>query len=63
MAEITINIPDPILAKIDKRAEQTNNTRDGIIIANLSLVFGGAIYDHTKWLKNIQDLEDKTKPW
>ena len=63
MAEITVNIPDPILAKIDKRAEQTNNTRDGIIIANLALTFGVANYDHTKWLKNIQEQEDKTKPW
>ena len=63
MAEITVNIPDPILAKIDKRADQTNNTRDGIIIANLALTFGVANYDHTKWLKNIQEQEDKTKPW
>ena len=63
MAEITVNIPDPILAKIDKRADQTNNTRDGIIIANLALTFGVANYDHTKWLKNIQDQEDKSKPW
>ena len=63
MAEITVNIPDPILAKIDRRAEQTNNTRDGIIIANLALTFGVANYDHTKWLKNLQDQDDKTQPW
>ncbi|MGH7885896.1 MAG: hypothetical protein ACRENO_09405 [Thermodesulfobacteriota bacterium] len=63
MAEVTLNIPDPILAKIDTRAKQTNNTRDGIIIANLGLVFGAAIYDDSKWLKNLQDEPDKTKPW
>ena len=63
MAEITINIPDPIHDKIKKRAEQVGNTDVGLIIANLGLVFGAAIYDHTKWLKNIQEEEDKTKPW
>ena len=63
MAEITINIPDPIHDKIKKRAEQVGNSDIGLIIANLGLVFGACIYDDSKWLKNLQDSPDKTKPW
>ena len=36
MAEITLNIPDPIHDKIKRRAEQTKNTDIGIIIATLA---------------------------
>ena len=63
MAEITINIPDPIHNKIKKRAEQVGNTDIGLIIANLALVFGACEYDDSKWLKNLQDKDDKTQPW
>ncbi len=63
MAEITINIPDPIHNKIKKRAEQTNNNEVGIIIANLALTFGTSDYDHTKWIKNLKGQDDASKPW
>ena len=63
MAEITINIPDPIHDKIKKRAEQVGNTDVGIIIANLALIFGVSIYDDSKWLKNLEGKEDKTVAW
>ena len=63
MAEITINIPDPIHDKIKKRAEQVGNTDVGLIIANLALVFGAAIYDESKWLKNLEGQDDKTVSW
>jgi hypothetical protein len=39
MAEITLNIPDPIHDKIKKRAEQTNNSDIGLIIATLAITF------------------------
>jgi len=63
MAEITINIPDAIHNKIKKRAEQVGNSDIGLIIANLGLIFGPCDYDDSKWLKNIQDPDDKSKPW
>ena len=63
MAEITINIPDPIHDKIKKRAEQVGNTDVGLIIANLALIFGVSIYDDSKWLKNLEGKEDKTVAW
>ena len=63
MAEITLNIPDPIHDKIKKRAEQTKNSDVGIIIATLALTFNAAIYDHTKWLQNLDGVDDKSKPW
>lgn len=63
MAEITINIPDPIHDKIKKRAEQVGNTDVALIIANLALIFGVSIYDDSKWLKNLQEKDDKTVAW
>ncbi len=63
MAEITINIPDPIHDKIKKRAEQTNNTDIGLIIANLAIIYGVSIYDDSKWIKNLKGQDDASKPW
>ncbi len=63
MAEITINIPDPIHNKIKKRAEQTNNNEIGVIIATLALTFGTSNYDDSKWIKNLKGLDDASKPW
>jgi len=63
MAEITINIPDPIHDKIKKRAEQTNNSDIGLIIANLAIIYGVSIYDDTKWIKNLKGLDDASTPW
>lgn len=63
MAEITINIPDPIHNKIKRRAEQTGNNEIGVIIANLALTFGVSSYDDTKWIKNLKGQDDASKPW
>ncbi len=63
MAEITINIPDPIHDKIKKRAAQTNNNEIGVIIANLALTFGVSDYDDSKWIKNLEGQDDLSKPW
>lgn len=63
MAEITLNIPDPIHDKIKKRAEQVGNTDVGLIIANLAIIFGVSIYDDSKWIKNLKGQDDMTKPW
>lgn len=63
MAEITLNIPDPIHNKIKKRAEQTNNTDIGLIIANLAIIYGVSNYDDSKWIKNLKDQDDMSKPW
>ena len=48
MAEITLNIPDPIHDKIKKRAEQTNNSDIGLIIATLAITFSVSNYDDSK---------------
>lgn len=53
MAEITLNIPDPIYALIEKRAKATGNPVQGIIIANLAIIFGPSQYDSSKWLKTL----------
>ena len=63
MAEITLNIPDPIHNKIKKRAEQTNNSDIGIIIATLALTYGASTYDDSKWIKNLKGQDDLSKPW
>lgn len=63
MAEITLNIPDPIHDKIKKRAEQTNNNEIGVIIATLALTFGASNYDDSKWIKNLKGQDDASKPW
>ncbi|MGI9559237.1 MAG: hypothetical protein ACR2NQ_06220 [Thermodesulfobacteriota bacterium] len=65
MAEITLNIPDPIYKVIEKRAKDTNNPNgpQGVIIANLALIFGAAQYKPEKWLKNQTDDQDMSQPW
>ncbi|RMF05164.1 MAG: hypothetical protein D6768_01660 [Chloroflexi bacterium] len=64
MAEVTVNIPDPIFNIIKKRAEDTGNTPEGIIIANLAIIFGPVRYDSSKWLKSFPpDAQDYTVPW
>lgn len=64
MAEITLNIPDPILNLIKKRAEQTGGAVEGLIIANLGIIFGPSRYDSSKWLKSLpKGAEDYTVDW
>ena len=63
MAEITLNIPDPIHDKIKKRAEQTNNNEIGVIIATLALTFGTSNYDDSKWIRNLKGQDDASVPW
>ncbi|QMU56170.1 MAG: hypothetical protein GKS04_03170 [Candidatus Mycalebacterium zealandia] len=65
MAEVTLNIPDPIYKTIEKRAKDTNNPNgpQGVIIANLALIFGAAQYTPEKWLKNQTSKDDMSQPW
>ncbi len=65
MAEVTLNIPDPIYKIIEKRAKDTNNPNgpQGVIIANLALIFGASQYQPEKWLKNQTNNEDMSQPW
>ncbi len=63
MAEITLNIPDPIHDKIKKRAEQTNNSDIGLIIATLAITYSVSNYDESKWIKNLKGQDDASKPW
>lgn len=66
MAEVTLNIPDPIYKVIEKRAKDTNNPNgpQGVIIANLALIFGASRYQSDKWLKNLtDDRDDMSQPW
>ena len=63
MAEVTVNIPDPIYALIEKRASETNNTPQGIIIANLAIIFSVSQYNPEKWIKNLKGQDDASQPW
>ncbi|MEM4658303.1 MAG: hypothetical protein QXX77_07785 [Candidatus Methanosuratincola sp.] len=64
MAEITLNIPDPIFNIIKMRAEQTGSTPEGVIIANLGVIFGPIRYKSQKWLKNMPPgANDYTADW
>lgn len=65
MAEVTLNIPDPIYKIIEQRAKDTNNPNgaQGVIIANLALIFGACNYKPEKWLKNQTATEDLSQPW
>lgn len=65
MAEVTLNIPDPIYKVIEQRAKDTNNPNgpQGVIIANLALIFGAAQYSSEKWLKNQTNKDDMSQPW
>ncbi|MGH7848691.1 MAG: hypothetical protein ACREOP_00170 [Thermodesulfobacteriota bacterium] len=64
MAEVTIQIPDPILNIIKKRAEMTKSTAEQLIATTAILCYASAHYDSSKWLKN-QDPEkgEMTAPW
>ncbi len=63
MAEVTINIPDPIFNNVKRRAEQVGNTPEGLIAVNTILIFGPAKYKSEKWLKNQTNPDDNTQPW
>lgn len=64
MAEVTVNIPDPILNIMQKRADDTGNSLQGIIIANLAIIFGPVRYDSSKWLKSMPaDAPDYSVGW
>lgn len=65
MAEVTLNIPDPIYQVIEQRAKDTNNPNgaQGVIIANLALIFGACQYKPEKWLKNQTGDQDLSQPW
>ena len=65
MAEVTLNIPDPIYKVIEQRAKDTNNPNgpQGVIIANLALIFGACNYKPEKWLKNQTATDDLSQPW
>jgi hypothetical protein len=64
MAEVTINIPDPILAIIQKRADTTKTTPEQLIATTAIICYASAHYDSSKWLK-FRDAEsdDMTAPW
>ena len=63
MAEVTIQIPDPIFENVKRRAEQVGNTPEALIAVNTILVYGPAVYKSEKWLKNSANPEDNTQPW
>ncbi|MEW6143907.1 MAG: hypothetical protein AB1598_02705 [Thermodesulfobacteriota bacterium] len=64
MAEVTVNIPDPILNIIKKRAELTKSTPEQLIATTAILCYAAAHYDSSKWLK-FQDPNkgEMTAPW
>ncbi|HKQ33124.1 MAG TPA: hypothetical protein VJV40_07965 [Thermodesulfobacteriota bacterium] len=64
MAEVTIQIPDPILNIIKKRAEMTKSTPEQLIATTAILCYAAAHYDSSKWLK-FQDPNkgEMTAPW
>lgn len=64
MAEVTINIPDPILAIIQKRADMTKTTAEQLIATTAIICYASAHYDSSKWLKfRDPDSTDGTVPW
>ena len=64
MAEVTITIPDPILAIIQKRAETTKTTAEQLIATTAIICYASAHYDSSKWLKfRDPDSTDGTVPW
>lgn len=64
MAEVTIQIPDPILNIIKKRAEMTKSTPEQLIATTAILCYASAHYNSSKWLK-FQDPEkgEMTASW
>lgn len=64
MAEVTINIPDPILAIIQKRADMTKTTAEQLIATTAIICYASAHYDSSKWLKfRDPDGTDMSSPW
>ncbi len=64
MAEVTINIPDPILAIIQKRADMTKSTPEQLIATTAIICYAAAHYDSSKWLKSKDpESEDMTASW
>ena len=64
MAEVTINIPDPILAIIQKRADMTKTTPEQLIATTAIICYASAHYDSSKWLKfRDPDSTDGSVPW
>ena len=64
MAEVTINIPDPILAIIQKRADMTKSTPEQLIATTAIICYAAAHYDSSKWLKSKDpQSEDMTASW
>jgi len=64
MAEVTVNIPDPIFGIIQKRAELTKSTPEQLIATTAIICYAPAQYDSSKWLKNRDpESSDMTAPW
>ena len=64
MAEVTVNIPDPIFATIQKRAELTKSTPEQLIATTAIVCYAPAHYDSSKWLKfRDPEAEDMSAPW
>ena len=64
MAEVTVNIPDPILAIIQKRADMTKSTPEQLIATTAIICYAAAHYDSSKWLKSRDpQSEDMTASW
>ena len=64
MAEVTVQIPDPILNIIKKRAETTGTTAEQLIATTAIICYAASHYDSSKWLKfRDPDSEDMTAPW
>ena len=64
MAEITINIPDPIFETLKKRADLTKSTPEQLVATTAILCYSATHYDSSKWLRN-KDPEgtDMTAEW
>jgi len=64
MAEVTVNIPDPVFEIIKKRAEMTKSAPEQLIMVTAILCYSPAHYDPSKWLKNRDpNSTDMTAPW
>lgn len=64
MAEVTIQIPDPILNIIKKRAETTKSTAEQLIATTAIICYAAAHYDSSKWLKfRDPESEDMSASW
>ena len=64
MAEVTIQIPDPILAIIKKRADMTKSTPEQLIATTAILCYAAAHYDSSKWLRNRDpEADDMSASW